>query len=65
MGDELPRRCHVDRLTPAESAIRAAMLAVEGLGAHVLLTETVVLLDQARVKLADWVDQQPQGDAPG
>jgi hypothetical protein len=32
-------------------------MAVEELGADVLLTEAVVLLDQARTKVADYVDR--------
>lgn len=51
-----PRRCRVDLLTDAELAIREAMLAVEEAGAHPLLTDAVVLLGEAKDKVADWVD---------
>jgi hypothetical protein len=56
MVDGLPRRNRIDCYTPAESAIRAALLAVEEMGAHTLLTEAVVLLDEAREKVADFVE---------
>jgi uncharacterized protein (DUF433 family) len=52
----IPRRNCLDRLTPAELAIRAAIDAVEMVGADVLLTQTVVLLGQAADKLADYID---------
>jgi hypothetical protein len=52
----IPRRNCLDRLTPAELAIRAAIDAVEMAGADVLLTQTVVLLGQAADKLADYID---------
>lgn len=51
------RRIRVDLLTPAELAIRAAVLVVEEAGAHPLLTDAVILLQQAREKVADWVDK--------
>lgn len=51
-----PRRNRVDLYTPAETAIREAMLAVENAGAHPLLTDAVVLLSQAKEKVADFVE---------
>ena len=51
------RRIDVTRLTPAETAIRDAMLAVEDAGADPLLTEAINLLQQARDKVADYVDR--------
>ena len=60
--DVIPRRIRVDLMTPAELAIRHAMLAVENVGADVLLTDAVNLLQQAREKVADYVDgRQSQG----
>ena len=56
---DIPRRICIDRLTPAETAIRNAVLAVEEAGAHPLLTDAVVLLEQAREKVADYVDLPP------
>jgi uncharacterized protein with PIN domain len=55
---EIPRRNRIDQYTPAETAIRAAKLAVEASGCHILLTDAVVLLGQAQDKVADFVDGQ-------
>ena len=54
----VPRRCRLDLLTPAESAIVKAIETTEGLAADVRLTDAVVLLAQAREKVADFVDDQ-------
>lgn len=54
--DGIPRRVRHDLHTPAERAITAAMEAVEEAGAHPLLTDAVILLGQARDKVADFVD---------
>jgi hypothetical protein len=51
-----PRRIRLDLYTPAEVAIRAAVIAVEEAGAHPLLTDAVVLLQQAKEKVADFVE---------
>lgn len=64
MSDNLPRRCQLWLNTPAELAIRNAIDAVERVGAHPLLTESVILLGQALERLADYVDQRP-ADGPG
>ena len=53
---DIPRRAFIDKLTPAELAIVAAVEAVESVGAHILLTEAVILLERARGKVADYVD---------
>jgi hypothetical protein len=55
-NEAVPRRIDRTRMTPAERAITDAMLAVEIVGAHPLLTDAVVLLGQAREKVADYVD---------
>lgn len=57
MAYEIPRRARLDLMTTGERAIYEVMQEVEKMGAHVLLTETVILLGQAREKLADWVDR--------
>ncbi len=57
--DGIPRRNRIDLLTPAELAIRQAVAAVENLPAHPLLTDAVVLLGQARDKVADFVELNP------
>lgn len=59
---QFPRRNNIDRLTPAERAIYDATQAVEALPADVRLTEAVILLGQARDKVADYVDN-PAGQA--
>ena len=51
-----PRRQNLETLTPAELAIRLAILAVESVGAHVLLTDAVVLLTQAKDAVADYLE---------
>lgn len=53
---EIPRRLCVDKMTPAELAIREASLAVEAAGADLRLTQAVMLLQAAREKVADFVD---------
>lgn len=54
--DQIPRRVRRDLCTPAENAIRAAVDAVETLGAHPLLTDAVIMLDKAREKVADYIE---------
>lgn len=55
-GTDIPRRCHLEELTPEERAIRDLVGTVESLGAHPLLTTTVIQLMKAGESLADWVD---------
>ena len=45
-------------MVPAELRIMDAIGAVERMAADVRLTEAVVLLDQARNKVADYVDDK-------
>lgn len=52
----LPRRIQLPLQTPAETAIRAAVQAVEEMPADVRLTEAVILLTKAQEKVADFVD---------
>lgn len=52
-----PRRICVDRFSPAERAIYDAVLLVEALPADLRLTNAVVLLQQARDSVADFVDE--------
>ena len=53
---DVPRRIRLDLNTPAELAIRNAVNAVEAAGAHPLLTDAVTLLNEAREKVADFVE---------
>lgn len=55
-GTDVPRRCYLEELTPEERAIRDLVGAIEHLGAHPLLTTTVIQLMKAGESLADWVD---------
>ena len=55
-NSQIRRRDRIDLYTPAETAIRQAMLAVEEAGCHVLLTDAVILLGQAKDKVADFID---------
>lgn len=52
------RRAHLNLMTPAEIAIREAMLKVEEAGADPLLTDAIILLTEARNKVGDYVDRQ-------
>jgi len=53
---DIPRRICIDKMTPAELAITDAMRCVEEAGCDTRLTEAVMLLSQARDKVADFVD---------
>ena len=54
-----PRRICLDQLVPAEKAIYDAVQAVEAMPADARLTKAVVLLQQAREQVADFVDDKP------
>jgi hypothetical protein len=58
--NKFTRRSCIYLLTPAEKAVYDAVQAVEKAGADVRLTDAVVLLQQAREKLADYFDEQVQ-----
>ena len=53
---DVPRRNRLDKSTPAETAIRTALTAVESLGADPKLTAAVTKLHEARELVADFVD---------
>jgi len=55
---EWPRRADMNRWHPAERAIQDAVQVVEEMGADVRLTDAVVLLGQARAKVADFIDKK-------
>ncbi len=62
-GDDAPpRRNRVDKMTPAELAITKAMESVEEAGCDTRLTEAVILLGEARDKVADFVDGNHECD---
>jgi hypothetical protein len=52
----IPRRSRVDKMCPAELAIRKALAEVESMAADVRLTEAGNLLLKAMDKVADFVD---------
>lgn len=54
--NNIPRRSRLDLNTPAELAIREAMLEVEKVGADPRLTEVTTLLNKAKELLSDYVD---------
>jgi len=58
-GDVIPRRARLDRNTHEELLIRTAVDAIEKLPAHPKLTEAIVLLGEARNRVADYVDELP------
>jgi hypothetical protein len=58
----LPRRVYRDLWAPEEHAIQKAIDEIEAAGSHPLLTDAVVLLGQAKVKVSDWVDQLPEAE---
>ncbi len=63
--DGIPRRIDLNLQTPAERAIGDAVRAVEGAGAHPLLTEASMLLQAAKDKVADFVElDDPDGRSP-
>lgn len=59
MSNDIPRRCRIDLMTPAELAIRNAVEEVEKVGADPRLTDSVVLLSAAQTRLADFIDGIP------
>lgn len=56
--NEIPRRIQLEKMVPAERAIRDAIASVEVLGCHEKLTKAVILLAQAQDAVADFVDGQ-------
>jgi hypothetical protein len=55
-GRPLPRRCYTDLFCPAETAIKDAMWAVERMAGSPGLTDALNLLEQAKKRVADYVD---------
>ena len=61
---EQPRRCYLDFAVPAETAIREAMLRVEAMPADERLTAAVILLGEAKDRVADFVDGVERDNTP-
>lgn len=60
MIGDTPRRSRIDVITKEEKAIYQLTGEIEALGADPLLTDAVCLLEQARQRVADWVEQKTQ-----
>lgn len=56
MSHEIPRRCYIDKLTPAEKAIYDAIVEVEKVWADARLTEVSSMLSRAKDLLSDFID---------
>lgn len=56
-NDSFPRRSCIDRMSNAELACREALMAVEALGAHPVLTQAVNYISAAQTLCADYIDQ--------
>jgi len=55
-----PRRSQLENMSPGERAIREAIIAVEGEGAHTELTAVQIELQAARDRLGDYIDGKPR-----
>ncbi len=63
IGNTVPRRMRLDLYKPAEVAIYNAMQEVEKMPADVRLTNAVIKLAEAKNLVADFIDEQLQGEA--
>lgn len=52
----IPRRCYIEKWTPAERAIKDAIAAIEAREPHPDLTDVQIVLASAFEKLADYED---------
>ena len=57
---EISRRIDIERMLPAELALRNAELEIEKLGADERLTNAVILLAEAQEKVSDFIDGEFQ-----
>jgi hypothetical protein len=60
--DGIARRSRIDLWSPAEKAIGLAVERVEAMPADVRLTDAVVLLSEARKKVADYLEGVNESD---
>ena len=58
MTYRIPRRIRIDKMKPAELAIRKAVQMVEELGADLRLTSAIVSLADAQRLVADFIDDE-------
>lgn len=54
---EFPRRNNLACQFDSEKSIQKAIYEVEKMGTDVLLTDTIVLLSQAKDKVSDYIDR--------
>lgn len=64
LGTDFPRRNCLDLATPAEKSLWDAMQAVEAAGAHPWLTDAINLIEQAKQKVADFVELPGSDQTP-
>jgi hypothetical protein len=57
--DGIPTRCDIRLTSTTENAIRDAIGMVESIGADKALTDAVVLLDEAKNRVADYLEGLP------
>ncbi len=55
--DGFPRRCDLTLLTPIETQLREACVAIELLGCDPKLTDAQNLVQQARDKVSDYLEK--------
>jgi DNA-binding MarR family transcriptional regulator len=65
MSKDYLRRRLLNRLTPEERNLFDCLQEIEKLPASPILTEAVIHLQNAREKLADWVDKELEMGHPG
>lgn len=58
MVDGFPRRARLDLYEPAEKSIHSAVEYIENMGADVRLTDAVIMLQKAKDKVSDYIDEQ-------
>lgn len=61
----IPRRNRIDLMSNSELAIYKAMVQVEKEGAHLILTDVINLLAQAKEKLSNFIDTRGNHDSTG
>lgn len=54
----VPRRIQLDKMVPAEKAIRAAVFEIEKLGADIRLTSAQIKLQEAKELVSHYVDEK-------
>ncbi len=63
-GTTFPSRCVLEQLSPLERQMWDLQASIEAEGAHPLLTQALLLVSQAREKVADYVETLPDPPEP-